>query len=644
MRFPSIQPAAPIPDDENRDDRAMAKRSAAPRSDSLEGALARVFDHRANQASWFALTGGEPLFAAGDEADSLYLLRSGRLGVFRRVEGQPPQFLGVIRPGEPVGEMALIAGTPHSSDVVALRDSEILALPRDAFFEVARTEPDVMIHLSRLMLSRARDHSTGTAGEPTVFGFVGARSRPIRAFVERVAAAVVAMGHTCQVIDETAVRSASEWFSRVEDSHDYVLYVAEAEQPAWAALCARQVDRLFIVGDALTAPPAVVPSRALDGSRHQFTDLILLRDARMEKPANTRIWLDAIEPGRWFHVRESHVEDSARIARIVTGTAVGLVLSGGGARAYAHIGVVRALNEMKVPLDFLGGASMGAVVAAGPALDWTDEELDQRIRTAFVKSNPLSDIAVPIVAMTRAGKVARLLYDAYGETDIADMPRPFFAVSSNLTTGRLEVHRRGLLRRAMRASIAIPGVMPPVVIDGQVLVDGAVVKNFPTDVMRQLNAGPTIGSDMSQVRGVDPASLENPPSWWRWIASGAWRSGPPIVSILMRSATITTDAELERSRAETDLLILPDPGAADIRDWKVYEPIVAAGHAAAVAALATLDGPVETLRKRRAAALRPDDVATPENTSPTDAPPAPKRGLLSLGRARPGAHKADEKA
>jgi NTE family protein len=499
--------------------------------------------------------------------------------------------------------MALIAGTAHSADVVALRDSEILALPREAFFDVVRTEPDVMIHLARLMLRRARDQTTGGAGEPTVFGFVAARNRPIRAFVERVAGAIIDQGYSCQVIDETALRSASEWFSRVEDSHDYVLYVAEVDQPAWAGLCARQVDRLFVVGDALHAPPGVIPSRSLEGISHQFTDLILLRDSRMAKPANTSVWLDAVDPGRWFHVREANAEDSSRIARIITGTAVGLVLSGGGARAYAHIGVVRALNELKVPLDFLGGASMGAVIAAGPAMNWSDAELDQRIRTAFVKSDPLSDIAIPIVAMTRAGKVAKLLYEAYGETEIADMSRPFFAVSSNLTTGRLEVHRRGLLRRAMRASIALPGVMPPVVMNGQVLVDGAVVKNFPTDVMRQLNAGPTIGSDMSQVRGVDPSALENPPSWWRWIVSGAWKAGPPIVSILMRSATITTDAELKRSRAETDVLILPDPGAAEIRDWKLYAPTVAAGHTAAMEALAALGGPVETLKKRKLAAL-----------------------------------------
>jgi NTE family protein len=569
---------------------------APTRPDTLEAALAKVFEDRNTRASWFALTGGELLFQAGEEADSLYLVRSGRLGVFREDDGMAPQFLGVIKPGEPVGEMALIAGTPHSASVVALRDSEILALPREDFFEAVRTRPEVMIELSRLMLQRARERAPGVT-EPTVFGFISVRARPIRAFVERVAAEIEATGSTCEVIDHSALSSASDWFSRMEDTHDFVLYVAELDEPAWANLCARQVDRLFVVGDALTAPPKTIPARTAHGLQ-QFTDLILLRDPRMRRPANTRVWLDAVEPGRWFHAVEGDAGDAARIARIVTGKAVGLVLSGGGARAYAHIGAIKALHEAGVCFDFLGGASMGAVIAAGPALGWTDEELDTRIRRAFVKSDPLSDLAFPMIAMTRARKVASLLEEAYGDVDIADTPLPFFAVSSNLTTGRIEVHRRGLLRRAMRASISIPGVMPPVVMDGQVLVDGAVIKNFPTDVMRQLNAGPIIGVDMSQARGVDPHALENPPSWWRWIASGAWKKGPPIVSILMRAATITTDAEMEETRAEADLLILPMPEGSDIRDWKIYDPVVDAGRQAAVEALEAMETPLSRCRKR----------------------------------------------
>ena len=586
---------------------------APARSDRLEDALHRIFEGgKTTRASWFALTGGEVLFAEGDGADTLYLLRSGRLGVFRRDpdEDRPPQFVGVIRPGEPAGEMAMLAGTVHTADVVALRDCEVLALPREAFFEAARTEPDLMVELSRLMIQRARDRRSG-GGEPSVFGFISARPRPIRAFIERIAAAIEADGFTCQVIDHSALASAAEWFSRVEDAHDFVLYVAEQDEPAWAALCARQVDRVFVVGNGLLAPPnrPMPHAGVLDAQRR--TDLILLRDPRMSRPANTAVWLDAVQPGRWFQCIEGDQADADRMARVVTGCAVGVVMSGGGARAYSHIGALRALKEARVPIDFVGGSSMGAVIAAGPALGWTQEELEQRIRKAFVESDPLSDLAFPMLAMTRAHKVDRLLREAYGDIDLSDLHRPFFAVSTNLTSGRIEVHRRGLMRQAIRASIAIPGLLPPIVMDGQVLVDGAVLKNLPTEVMRQMNGGPIIGIDMSEARGVDPALIEHPPSIWRLIATGAWRRGPPIVSILMRSATLTTDADIESSRAATDILIQPTPDGLDIRDWKGFDAGVSAGYQATHEVLSLLDRPVTALRRRRSIS----DDAQPETAS-----------------------------
>lgn len=614
----------------------------AVRSDRLEDALHRIFEGGKNtRASWFALTGGETLFAEGDGADTLYLLRSGRLGVFRRDpdEDRPPQFVGVIRPGEPAGEMAMLAGTVHTADVVALRDCEVLALPRDAFFEAARTEPDLMVELSRLMIQRARDRRSG-GGEPSVFGFISARPRPIRAFIERIAAAIEADGFTCQVIDHSALASAADWFSRVEDAHDFVLYVAEQDEPAWAALCARQVDRVFVVGNGLLAPPnrPMPHAGVLDAQRR--TDLILLRDPRMSRPANTSVWLDAVEPGRWFQCIEGDQIDADRMARVVTGTAVGVVMSGGGARAYSHIGALRALKEAGVPIDFVGGSSMGAVIAAGPALGWTQEELEARIRKAFVESDPLSDLTFPMLAMTRAGKVDRLLLDAYGDIDLADLSRPFFAVSTNLTSGKIEVHRRGLMRRAMRASIAIPGLLPPIVIDGQVLVDGAVLKNLPTEVMRQMHGGPIIGIDMSEARGVDPALIEHPPSIWRLIATGAWRRGPPIVSILMRSATLTTDADIESSRAATDLLIQPTPDGLDIRDWKGFDAGVAAGYRATQDVLATLDGPVTGLRRRRSVnddALSGTDAGTAAGSRRPDVVETLRRGARRGRKEKPRA-------
>jgi len=615
------------------------------RPDTLAAALTRAFEGaQDSRASWFALTRGERLFSAGDRADTLYLLRAGRLGVFRRDDGRVPQMIAVIKPGEPVGELAMLAGTSHMSDVVALRDSDVLALPREAFFDAARTDPLLMSELGQIMLTRARERGGGT--EPNVFGFVSARDKPICAFVERVARAVEAQGVTCHVIDSSALSSAAEWFSRVEDAHDYVLYVAEANEPNWAALCARQVDRLFLVGAADRPPPPAPPVAEEWDDAGQRTDLILLRDPRMPRPSNTRAWLDVLKPGRWFHAVEGLFDDTARIARLITGSSVGVVLSGGGARAYAHIGALKALRESGTPIDFIGGASMGAVIGAGPALGWSDEELEHHIRQAFVLSDPLADIAPPIIAMTHARKVKALMKEAFGDVQMEDMLLPFFAVSTNLTAGRLEVHREGTLRHALRASISIPGVMPPVVMNGQVLVDGAVLRNFPSDVMRRLNSGPLVGVDVSQSRGVDATALENPPSWWRWILSGAWKHGPPIVSILMRAATLSSEAERIQARAETDLLILPPSDGVDIRDWKAYEPGVAAGYEAARAALDSLNGPVETLHRRRRAdapqetveemaeASFPQDVLEMPGPTPGPGASGKRRGWLGLRKAR----------
>ncbi|WP_308238212.1 cyclic nucleotide-binding domain-containing protein [Phenylobacterium sp. J367] len=186
-------------------------------------------------ATWFSLPGGETLYSAGDPADQLYFVRAGRLGAFRRTAGQDPLFLGVIRPGEPAGEMALVAGAPHSADVVALRDSEIFALPRDAFFEACEEDPSVMTELARLMILRSRQAAgRAAAGEPSVFGFVPV-GRPVtlRPIVDRIALEIMKLGYSVTVVGVEAASAPTEWYSDVERTHDFVLYVAEAADIAW---------------------------------------------------------------------------------------------------------------------------------------------------------------------------------------------------------------------------------------------------------------------------------------------------------------------------------------------------------------------------------------------------------------------------
>ncbi len=571
--------------------------------DNLEDTpLARLFmgHRRAPEAAWFSLPGGRVLFHTGEDADRLYFLVAGRLGVVQRPEGQESRFVGVIRPGEPAGEMAMIAGTPHTATVMALRDSELMALPRQAFLSSIQKDPQVMAELAHLMILRARRTGESSGSEPAVFGFTSL-SAHVRArdLVEALELEIANLGYSVASAGAEVQSAPTEWFSNLEETHDVVLYAAEDDEPAWKAIVGRQVDRLFGVGRGEDAPPAKVELCASPPLvEQQLIDLILMQRQDCALPKGSEIWLRAAPANRLFHLKEDSRRDIARLARTLVGQSLGLVLSGGGARAYAHIGVIRALHEKDIPIDFIGGASMGAIIAAGVAMGWSDEELEWRIRKAFVESSPLGDAVFPMVAMTRGGKVRERLQEHFGEVEIPDLWLPYFCVSSDLTTGEYHLHRRGKLARALQASVALPGILPPVTDGDHVLVDGAVTKNFPTDVMRSFHLGPILGVDVAEARGLTAEDIKPPASIWRWLVSGDWRRGPPIVSILMRTATVSTSHEQASSRDYVDVFIAPDIGPIEIRDWKAYEPAVEAGYRSTLEALAKLDKPITQLRRR----------------------------------------------
>jgi NTE family protein len=200
--------------------------------------------------------------------------------------------------------------------------------------------------------------------------------------------------------------------------------------------------------------------------------------------------------------------------------------------------------------------------------------------------------------MTLGEKVRARLEEHFDHQQISDLWLPFFCISSNLTSGSYQVHRHGSLRHALRASIAIPGLLPPVTQDNNVLVDGAVMKNFPADVMRSIHLGPIVGIDVTRGRSITADDVARPSSVWRWILSGDWRKGPPIVSLLLRAATVTSGRDLLANREATDVLVLPEMDEVEIRDWKAFDEASEAGHKAMAAALAKLTRPVTDLRRR----------------------------------------------
>ena len=222
---------------------------------------------------------------------------------------------------------------------------------------------------------------------------------------------------------------------------------------------------------------------------------------------------------------------------------------------------------------------MGGILAAGVASDWSDEELALRFRRSFVDTNPLSDFTLPLVSLVSGRKVGMLLRREFGDIDIEDLPLPFFCVSSNLTTGRIAVHQSGTLWRWLRASVAIPGVLPPVFQGGEVFVDGGAMNNLPVDVMRAKGRGPVIGVDCGMDRAftTDLEATEMP-SIWKLFGGRGGRKRPNILQILWRAGMVnSTTATMERRR-QSDLLVTPALESLDLLDWKGFDRALEIGY------------------------------------------------------------------
>ena len=543
-----------------------------------------TLDAIAQECEWISLPGGATLFEAGEPSDSMYVLLSGCLGSYAASGTDRRRVLGRVVAGETVGEMGLISGKPRTANVIALRDSEVLRLSRDAFDRVVRHHPAAMLSIAQITVARLESHNhsgrRGRAPGPRTFALLPqAIDVDVASFAVELVESLRLLGRVELVWSARGAEHTSHWFHKVESSNDYVVYVADHQATSWTKLCVRQADALLLLASADSEPG---PWAALAEGRDQRTarqraELILLHGATHVQGAAAR-WL-AQSPGVPHH----HVlgeSDVRRVARLLTGTAVGLVLSGGGARGFAHLGVVRALREHGIPIDVVGGTSIGGIMGAAIAHGWPDEQLLDVFKRTFVISNPLGDYTLPVVSLVSGRRVSERLRREFGTIAIEDLPVPFYCVSTNLTTGQAAVHRSGELWRWLRASVAIPGILPPVMYRGEVFVDGATINNLPVDVMREMGRGPVIGvdvgSDKTFTTEVDDTDV--PPLWkfMGWFRGK--RRRPNIFQVLWRSGMVNSATATVARREQTDLLLQPPLEDVDLLNWRAFERAIESGY------------------------------------------------------------------
>ncbi len=551
-----------------------------------------------HQLTLLVLPGGAPLFRQGEAADAVYLVASGCLGVFRHEDGEleEPILIAEITPGNIVGEMSLLSESERTRSVAALRDSEVWRLARADFDALTTLHHEVLPTLMRYVAARNAVPPGKRRRQPRTFAILpSGPDVPAARFAVLLASALGRIGNQVQLLGSDSLGQEPEWFARCEMESSFVLYRADPTLTPWTELCLRQADCLVVVRSADSDLPTKLPfeiEMARAGAVfHRRRELVLLHEGHEPSPGSTAPLLAGGLYGQHHHVRLDLHADIDRLGRLLTGHAVGLVMAGGGARAFTHIGVVRAMRASGVPIDLIGGTSMGAIVAAGVAARWSDEELVTRFRRSFVDVNPLSDYTIPAISLFAGRRVAALLRTAFDELDIEDLALPFFCVTANLTTSSADVHTVGRLWRWLRASVSIPGVLPPFNQAGEVHVDGGVIDNFPVRAMRRMGRGMTIGVDIDTGGALAAgADAMEPWSAWQFFRRLLWKRDetlpiPSIVRILLRSALVASTERAQADRAVADLLIVPPMNHIDLLDWTSFDAAVEVGYRTTMEAL-----------------------------------------------------------
>jgi predicted acylesterase/phospholipase RssA/CRP-like cAMP-binding protein len=541
------------------------------------------------------------LLREGDPADSVFFLLQGRLRVFMG-EGDAVSEVGHIERGEIFGEMAVLSDEPRSASISAIRHSEVVKVSKDRFRTLLRDYPALNQFMNGLLVQRIKSQNER----------LRKRSKPLNRLLLAICPTTKALFDDLAndlnsgsvviteqgVFDHFSTRDVTmtnparlnELLDRLEQDNDKCHYVCSHERQDWLETVLPRADEIWLLLDSSKDPvhawqsiAAFMHSPAWDTAKkvlvmfHQTTGPI----------TGTAKWLEVFKPHQHFHIHVSKANDRARLKRYLLDQSLGLVLGGGGARGFAHIGMMKAFDAAGLKFDWFGGTSIGAVMSAWLGQGLAPAEIVTAIRKFFVDVNPLGDYTLPLVSLSRSVRLDRLLKEGIGLGDIEDMPLPFFCISSDLSVAEERVHQRGTLWKAVRASIAIPGVIAPVIHDNRFLIDGALLNNLPVDHMATFNSGPVVAIDVSDHEPLfaDETHIPSVSEYvWRKIRGETPRV-PTILETLSRSTTLAGSSRANANKLAADIYLKPDLTEFGSLEFKSAEAIIEAGYRAGLAAL-----------------------------------------------------------
>ncbi|ORZ20906.1 hypothetical protein BCR41DRAFT_303550 [Lobosporangium transversale] len=452
---------------------------------------------------------------------------------------------------------------------------------------------------------------------------------PVNEFADRLKAALVGIGSTCTLLNHSTVMNLlgkhafakigklklDNWLTEQEETAQIVLYLADGGLTSpWTQTCIRQADCILLVGHGDGDPTVGDYERLLVSMKTTARkELVLLHAQRHCLPGSTAAWLKS---RIWVHahhhvqmsvkgptmlgetsrkktimnlkdhlekfytnIRHNNVQkspaftgnrsDFARLARRLTGRTVGLVLGGGGARGIAHIGVIRALEEAGIPIDIVGGTSIGAFIGGLYARESDNVAIFGRAKMfagrMAAKWRMVADFTYPVTSWTTGHAFNRGIWKCFSDTQIQDFWLSYYCNTTNITFSRMEIHQAGYAWRYIRASMSLSGFLPPLCDNGHMLVDGGYMDNLPVEFMQSLGANTVFAVDVGSDDDTTLQHYGDSLSGWlvllnRWNPfSTMYRNIPNLADLQSKLAYVSSVKQLEAAKTTPGVFYIKPP-------------------------------------------------------------------------------------
>jgi predicted acylesterase/phospholipase RssA/CRP-like cAMP-binding protein len=545
----------------------------------LAGLSDELLERLADEVDELHVPAGDWIMHEGEEAQSAFIVRSGRVEV---IDERPPEALiRVLRRGDVLGELALLREGTRSASARARRDTELLELSRAGFEALIQGAPSFALGLTRAMGAQLAASRTPVAAAtpPRTIAVVGLDAGAA------VAEVADGLADALGVYGSVARLSAGELaaIDRAErDCDRVVLTGGVAPQDEWTRTCVHETDLVVAVTAGEPDQAWLAQPAALRGC-----ELVVLGSAVSSEV------IFRLQPREVQVIGERARRRAAleATARRLAGRSLGIVLSGGGARALAHLGALEELAAVGLRFDRVAGVSLGSLVAATIAMGLEVPDVCETFERNFRATNPTTDFTVPAFALLRGLKARRLLQDTFGDRRIEELPLRFFCLSCDLVEREPVIHRTGPVIDAVYPSFAIPGVFPPVAMaDGRLLVDGGVLDNLPVATMARTGEGPVIAVDVTggigRFQRAQRPGLERLARPMRRALTGNEAEIPVLAETLVRTLTVGSVDTVAAARLHADLVITPQVDGIGLMEWRAIDRVRELGRTAARSALA----------------------------------------------------------